>query len=284
MQNPGSITLSAASVLTVAGNLTLSTNSTLAVQFGGAPATGLFGQLNVQNALTLGGTLNLADVNGFGPTLGQVYNVAGFGTTSGSFATIVAPLAGGNPLLSPSFTATAMTVSALLTAADLEPTSITAPPTALVGQPLTVSYQVTNLQATPTLASSWTDNVYLSTDGTIDTSSILLQSVPHTGVVAANGTYSTSITVPTPAVLPGNFSIVVQVDAGGAVPDSDRANNVAVSSAGVAVDFPSLGPGTPVATTIAAGQDLYYRIDAPAGSDLAVLARRCPRRATPRIT
>jgi hypothetical protein len=62
------------------------------------------------------------------------------------------------------------------------------------------------------------------------------------------------------------------VDAGGVVPDSDRANNVAVSMAGIAIEFPTLAPGQPARTTIAAGQDLYYRINAPAGSDLAVLA------------
>ena len=55
----------------MAGNYTQTAGGTLNVQVGGAPASGLFGQINATAAATLAGTFNLGLVNGFLATNGQ---------------------------------------------------------------------------------------------------------------------------------------------------------------------------------------------------------------------
>ena len=228
----------------------------------------------MSGAATLRGTLNVSLTGGYGPLTGQVFQVVGSPSLSGSFSTINVPTdAENNPLFGVATTSTSVTLTALETAADLSPTAISVSPSVLVGQPLTVNYTVSNLQAAGTVAGTWTDSVYLSADGAIDSSSVLLGTVPQSGAVAGNGTYNGTLTVPTPAVLPGNYQIVVQVDSGNQVPDSNRANSAVASSGTVSVNYLSVSPGNPAASTVQPVQDLYYEVDPPAGSDVMLTAQ-----------
>ena len=260
-------------MLTVKGNLILSSSSSVTSEdLGGTPASGQFGQLAVQKQASLGGTFAIAMVNGFGPLTGQAFNVASYASSTGAFSSIQGQTVGGANLFTVAVNAAGIVVTAASTAADLSPTSVTIAPTALVGQPTTISYTVSNLQAAATLASAWTDSVYLSTDGTIDASSILLGTVTHSGAVVGHGAYSASLIVPTPAVLPGDYQVVVLVDSGDQAPDSNRGNNVLASTGSVAINYQSISQGNPAVATVQAGQDLYYRIDVPTGSDAMLTA------------
>ena len=54
--------------------------------------------------------------------------------------------------------------------------------------------------------------MYLSFTQTITSTSILLGTQPHTGGLAASGTYTGNWTGAIPGLLPGNYYFVVQVD------------------------------------------------------------------------
>ena len=54
------------------------------------------------------------------------------------------------------------------------------------------------------------------------------------------------------------------------VPDSNRANNTGASQSLVSVNLNSLVLGSTTDAAIADGQDLYYRLDVPAGNDVLI--------------
>ncbi|MBV9123757.1 MAG: hypothetical protein JO112_10405, partial [Planctomycetes bacterium] len=177
-------------------------------------------------------------------------------------------------------------LSAQGTAPDLAVVSVTAPANATIGQTATFSYTVQN-NGSATPIASWVDSVYLSATPTLDPAAVTLSDtttgplidpvlvarVSHTGAVAANGMYSQTLKdVPVPALPPGSYYLVVVADSQTLVPDSDRTNNVGASSNQVAVDVPALTLGLPTSGTIALNQDLYYRVDVPAGQDVLLTA------------
>ena len=252
----------------VTGSYTQAADATLNEQLGGTPTSSQFGVLAVAGQASLAGTLAIATVNGFGPLTGQVFDVAGYSLTSGTFSSIQGQTINGIPTFTTAVNSGGIVVTAVANAADLTPTSVSLPASVLVGQPLTVHYTVSNLQPAATLASAWTDSVYLSADGTIDSSSILLGTVAHSGAVSGNGDYSASLTATVPPAPPGNYQAVVLVDSGDQVPDADRANNALASASAASIDYQAISPGNPASATVQAGQDLYYRIDVPAGSDV----------------
>ncbi|MGP0104360.1 CARDB domain-containing protein, partial [Rhodoblastus sp.] len=95
----------------------------------------------------------------------------------------------------------------------LQVTQVEAPPGTFSGQPVTLSWTVANNGPASTDVSSWSDSVYLSTDGSFDSSSILLGSVGHSGVLGSGSSYTQSATVTTPVGLSGNFTFFVVADA-----------------------------------------------------------------------
>ena len=78
--SPGKITLT--------GDYTQGANGTLNIEIGGTTAGTGYDQLVVSGIATLGGTLNITAINGFKPTVGDVYTLITAGSFSGSFATI----------------------------------------------------------------------------------------------------------------------------------------------------------------------------------------------------
>ena len=151
----------------------------------------------------------------------------------------------------------------------VQPFSVAA--NAVVGQNLTVTYQVDNESGT-TLTNTWTDSVYLSTQTALNTSSVLLGRVQQTGGVAANGQYSETLTAPVPGLAPDDYYVVVLADSLGRVPELNRTSTELASTNPVQVTLPTLTLGSPISGTIGDGQDVYYQITLPAGQDVAISA------------
>ena len=92
-------------------------------------------------------------------------------------------------ILQPVVGPTNIVLSTVTSPANLvvQPFSVAA--NAVAGQNLTVTYQVDN-ESSNAAHGTWTDSVYLSTQPTLNSSSVLLGRVQHTGGVAANGQYT----------------------------------------------------------------------------------------------
>ncbi len=74
--------------LTVNGNYNQTSGGILDMQIGGSIAGDEYDQLEITGTAVLGGTLNLALVNGFRPTVGDTFTILTSSDTNGSFSTI----------------------------------------------------------------------------------------------------------------------------------------------------------------------------------------------------
>ena len=110
--------------------------------------------------------------------------------------------------------------------------------------------------------------MYLSPNGGLTSSSILLGRLVHTGGLAV-GTSSRSLTTVVPVVV-GSYQVVVLTDSGETTTDINRANNQAASANSFTVTVPSLAIGGSTSGTLTAGQNLLYEVDVPAGTSIAL--------------
>jgi RHS repeat-associated protein len=259
-------------ILTVNGNYAQSSTGTLDTEVGGTtPGTG-YSQFAVSGTATLGGTLNVTLVNGFGPSSGQVFQIITFASASGSFATVNIPQVSGSPAFVTQSTPTSFNLVEATSAPDLTPTSVTfSPTTGVAGENITVNFTVAN-QGTVAATGSWEDSVYLSTTSTLSASALLLGRVTHTGNVAGLGSYTGSLTAPLPEGAIGNYQVLVLVDSRDQVPDGNRANNLGAAAIPLPITVPMLPLGTVVSGTIANGQDVYYHLVVPPTDDVNILA------------
>ncbi|MHB1560310.1 MAG: carboxypeptidase regulatory-like domain-containing protein, partial [Isosphaeraceae bacterium] len=278
LSNSGGLTLGPGSTLTVTGDFTQGSSGSLQFQIGGTPASGGFGQISVTGSAALTGTLDDALVGNFGPAAGTTYQVMTFASQTGRFATVDSPQFHGGAFLQVQTNPGNVTLTASTAVADLAVTSATLQTTtAQPGQAVTVNYQVTD-QASATPVSSWVDSIFLTSVTTIDSSAVLLGRVTHTGAVAAGGTYTGTLTVPLPAILPGTYNIIVEVDSRGLVPDANRSNNLMATATTLQTTLPVLdvaAPGTtPTATTgtIASGEEIVFQATLTAGEVVQVAA------------
>jgi hypothetical protein len=114
--------------------------------------------------------------------------------------------------------------------ADLTTQAVSAPTTAKDGDLISVSWRVGNLGDAATADGGWTDQVYLSSTDSITGSSILLGTVPHSGVVAVGGTYTATATFALPGGVIGAYYVLVFTNANNAdYEDGRTANNTAAA-------------------------------------------------------
>jgi RHS repeat-associated protein len=268
LNNSGSLTVGAGSTLTVTGNASQTATGKLNIQMGGTPASGQFGQVVAKGTATVAGTFNVALVNGFGPAAGQNFQVLSFASASGTFAAFT----GLSPFFTVSQTAASLSlVDSSANAVDLVLSNVTGPTTATAGQSITVNWKVSN-PGSQAASGSWQDSVYLSATPTVTAASILLGAAPHTGGLAAGGSYDGSLTAALGPVPPGFYYVLVQADSLYQVPDPSRANNALAASTGqLNVSLPALTLGTALNDSFtAADQDHYYQVTVPAGGALTI--------------
>jgi len=84
----GTMTIGAGSELSIAGNLTLTSTSTLNEQIGGTPSSGQFGRIVVGGTVTLAGTFDLQLLGGFTSSIGQDFAVITYANATATFSTV----------------------------------------------------------------------------------------------------------------------------------------------------------------------------------------------------
>jgi RHS repeat-associated protein/uncharacterized repeat protein (TIGR01451 family) len=268
LNNSGTLTVGAGSTLKVGGAFTQTSAGTLDTQISGPPASGLFGQVEISGAATLGGTFNLALQNGVTPVRNGFYPVMTFASGSGAFATVT----GLGLSLTEQVTPTSLDLqSSTGTPVNLQLNTPSAPTTATTGQQITVTWQVKNAGGNAA-SGAWQDSVYLSATQAITSSSILLGSVAHADGLAAGASYKGSLTAAMPALTPGDYYIIVQADSLDQMLVTNRAADTLAAGTGqLAVSVPSLTLGTPASGSFtAANQDQYYQLSVPAGGALVL--------------
>lgn len=151
--------------------------------------------------------------------------------------------------------------------ADLIVTSINSPASGSPGEPITLSWTVQNIGANPALG-IWNDAIYLSPDQTWDINDVLIGKQSQVGPVAGGQSYNAALTLPLPAVNPGNYYVIVRSDVRNFVRESVENNNINVAGTQTSIDLVELQIGVPRSTTLVAGQEKFYKTNAPANETL----------------
>ena len=95
---------------------------------------------------------------------------------------------------------------------DLQVASVEAPAQGFSGQPLTLTWQVSNDGPGRTLETAWYDGVYMSTDTTLDAGDTFLGQLYHSGSLNPDESYTGTSTVTLPTGVSGDFFILVKTD------------------------------------------------------------------------
>ena len=261
--NSGALTLSAGSVLTVP-SFTQSSTGSAAFEIGGATAAQI-GRIATAGAATLAGTASVSVTGSFAPQAGQNFALMNFASRTGAFASVTGLNVGHAPLFEVVNSATTVSLNSLVNASDLAVETVSTPGPVAAGNDVSFSYTVRNTGAFVTPVATWNDTVYLSKDGVLDSSDIVLTRIAHNGAVAAGDTYTANITVPLVGALPADYQIIVVTDALGRVADTDRSDNTLASTGAFTLSIPTLTAGVAFNGTIASGRDQYFQITLPAG-------------------
>ena len=261
--NSGALTLSAGSVLT-APSFSQSLAGSVAFEIGGATLAQL-GRIVTTGAATLLGTANISVAASFSPAAGQNFPLISFASRNGSFASVTGLNVAHANLFEIVNAATNFSLNSLVNASNLAVEAVSTPGAVAAGNDVSFSYTVRNTGAFVTPVAAWNDTVYLSRDGVLDSSDIVLTRITHTGAVAAGATYTSNVSIPLVGALPANYQLIVVADTLGRVADTDRTNNTLASTGGFTLSIPTLTAGVAFNGTIVNGRDQYFQITLPAG-------------------
>nr|WP_309246834.1 CARDB domain-containing protein [Ramlibacter montanisoli] len=153
---------------------------------------------------------------------------------------------------------------------DLVITAISAPPGASTGEEVRIDFTVTN-QAGAMAEGSWTDSIYLSSDGEWGLGDVLLGKVAHSGNLAVGASYSSQLLARLPPAKAGDYRIIVRSDIFNEVHEgADERNNATASAGTLALTVPALQLGVPLLTTLSPGQQRLFRVTVGAGETLSL--------------
>ncbi len=267
--NDGTLRLGPASTLDVAGNYSQSSTGTLETSLGGAPSSGLFGQLTATGNAAFSGALSVLLVDGFGPSIGDNFFIAQYDSFSSDFDSVDGLFLNRVQVLSKQVNSTSTVISGLVDVTDLTVESISVPTEALAGEDVSIQYTVTNLSQFAA-EGDWIDSVYLSANSVLDETDLLVGRVEHTGGTTTG--YTKTLTAALPAVLDGDYRVLVAVDSRGLVPDTNRFNNIGVSQEVLRSRLATLELGSSVSGVIDGREDNYFRLELPPGIDARLTA------------
>jgi hypothetical protein len=154
---------------------------------------------------------------------------------------------------------------------DLAVSGLSSTPAAYSGQNITIAWRVSNLGAYKTLASGWSDAVYLSTDNLIDNADLLLTNPGSLGGQMLPGAfYDQSQTVTLPQGISGSYYLLARTgnSPNGTLADVNLSNNTALLALPI-----TLTPPTDLRIVTTAGLAPTFPATALAGQQVTVTYR-----------
>ncbi|MBL8533517.1 MAG: putative Ig domain-containing protein, partial [Betaproteobacteria bacterium] len=146
---------------------------------------------------------------------------------------------------------------------DLAVTDVNVPAQARSGEPVALSWTVTN-QSTVAASGTWTDSLFLSEDSVWDINDRPLGRGTHSGTLNSGESYTLSLDTLMPGTAPGRYRVIVRTDIFNQVHEGvDEANNRTASPEDLEVAVDELLIGTPLALTLADGQEKLFQIKVP---------------------
>ncbi len=168
--------------------------------------------------------------------------------------------------------ATSATQVNLTPPADLVVSDI-APPvlSGAYGETVDWTYTVRNESSESTAYGQWYDTIYLSADDQWDLDDRRVTRVLHNGDVSPEGEYTETVSAKVPAVVPGNYHIIVRTDLLDDIRETDNDNNTAASSEAFTVEGRPLALGEAgLEHSLGAQESDYYQVTVEEGQDFAL--------------
>ena len=156
--------------------------------------------------------------------------------------------------------------------ADLVVSNIQVPPNGQTGQPVTVSWTVTNQGQFPA-SGAWTDAVYLASTPIWNINDPIVGEVSHSSAGLTTGqSYTSTLTAMLPPAIPGNYYLIVRTNLFGDVYEGTTgvANDITASANQMLVKVPALQLGVPLTATLTKGQNQLYQVTVPEHQTLQV--------------
>jgi uncharacterized repeat protein (TIGR01451 family) len=150
---------------------------------------------------------------------------------------------------------------------DLTVAGVNAPASGSPGEISSLQWTTQNTGSN-TATGNWTDAVYLSTDRTWDITDALIGRLDHNDSLAPGAAYTGTLDAAFPAVNPGTYYVIVRTDVRNRVREIDDTNNANATNAPMRVDVTELTLGVPHNSTLQAGQERFYKTNAPANETL----------------
>lgn len=153
---------------------------------------------------------------------------------------------------------------------DLRPIQVSVPDDFALGQLIRVGYTVKNEGDGTVTNKTWVDGIYISGQPILDASAIPVAFVTRSNALTAGGSYSNSVQFAMPNLHEGKYYLLVSVDDQAQVLEWHKLNNeMAVQ---ITAMTPQLTNGVGFNSEFtSAGEEHYYRIDVPEGSNLRMV-------------
>ena len=146
---------------------------------------------------------------------------------------------------------------------DLAIQSVSAPSAPQSGQSVTINWTGKNIGQLPT-GTGWTDDVYLTTGGTVTGTSVLLGTVNQTASLAAGASYNAQLVANLPDGISGSYQIVVVTNAANTVnegPTGGANDSTASSAFNIALaPYPALTVGNVTAPALTIGDPVSITV------------------------
>ncbi|MCA9186965.1 MAG: tandem-95 repeat protein, partial [Planctomycetales bacterium] len=153
---------------------------------------------------------------------------------------------------------------------DLVVTSIASPATARSGEPVEISWTVTN-QSTEAVSGTWSDAVYLSLDATWDIDDRPMGRFAHSDTILPGESYTQTITVALPTATPGEYRVIVRTDIFNQVFELEKdLNNTTASPNATSVRVDELFVAIPETLAVKPGDEKLYQITVPNNQTLRI--------------
>ncbi|MEY8838360.1 CARDB domain-containing protein, partial [Cribrihabitans sp. XS_ASV171] len=154
---------------------------------------------------------------------------------------------------------------------DLEVTDISIPADAEAGEPITISWTVTNQSNDVVAEGAWSDTAFLSTDGIWDIKDRPIGRVQSSGPLAPGESRTVTLETTMPAATPGGYRVIVRTDIFNQIHEGvNEANNTTASADTLETTVPELLIATPTTVAVENGAEKLYRITVPPEETLRV--------------
>ena len=156
--------------------------------------------------------------------------------------------------------------------ADLIVENLNMPLSGKTGELLSFIFKIKNIGELPAVG-TWCDTIYLSTDQTWDIQDTRIARFFQNGDIQKGDTYLANITHELPAVIPGNYHVIVRTDILNDIRETNEQNNIFISPQTIHVKHAVLQRDTYISDQISKDGFRYFQLNVDQTEELQIVLK-----------